>query len=156
MWAQANERAQVAEVYERSRKVRGAFSRLSRCATRGPAKHRRLLDEKLWAALKRRHADLKVIENLLSPQQPFLSNFQMRKLREPHLLRWASSDTTVGCGEARRVSRINDHVFSPPARNSMIVEVYVTALRSNLCPLRVMCGRRLIDRSFLTLIQLKT
>jgi hypothetical protein len=60
-----NERAQVAEVYERSSRVKAAFARLSRCATRAPAKLRRLLDEKISAASKSWHVDVEVIEDLL-------------------------------------------------------------------------------------------
>jgi hypothetical protein len=59
----------------RSREVKTAFTRLSHCARRAPAKLRHLLHEKMSAALENGNADLEVIEELLVTSRRIFEQF---------------------------------------------------------------------------------
>jgi hypothetical protein len=70
-----NKRTQAGEVRDRSKKVKAAFQRLSRCTDRAPAMLRDLLKEQISAALKIGDGDLETIEALIERSRNAFEQF---------------------------------------------------------------------------------
>jgi hypothetical protein len=70
-----NERTQATALYERSKKLKAAFGRLSRCVKRAPARLRHLLDENVATVLKAGDVDLEVIEGVLQASRTAFEHF---------------------------------------------------------------------------------
>jgi hypothetical protein len=70
-----NEQVQQTEAYERARKVKRAFQRLSHCARRAPARLRHLLDDKIHRVLQDAQVDVETIETLFAASREAFEQF---------------------------------------------------------------------------------